>query len=59
MWKYNSIYLIKLIEHFERLPGIGKKSARRLAYHVLGMPKEDAKDFAEAILVAQSKVKYC
>lgn len=59
MWKYNSIYLIKLIEHFERLPGIGKKSARRLAYHVLGMPKEDAKDFAEAILEAQSKVKYC
>lgn len=59
MWEYSSVYLVKLTEHFERLPGIGKKSAKRLAYHVLGMSDTDAKDFASAILEARAKVKYC
>ena len=37
---YNVLPLTKLIEQFERLPGIGRKSAQRLAYYVLGLPKE-------------------
>ena len=39
---YNVVPLVKLIEQFERLPGIGHKSAQRLAFHVLNMKKEDA-----------------
>ena len=37
---YEILPLTKLIEHFERLPGVGKKSAQRLAFYVLNMPKE-------------------
>lgn len=59
MKNYSNTHLLKLIEHFERLPGIGKKSAIRLAYHVLKMPKETAKSFAESILEAQSNIHYC
>lgn len=51
--------LIKLIEQFERLPGIGKKSAQRLAFHVLDMPKEQAYNFASAILEARDKIHRC
>ena len=56
---YNVLPLTRLIEHFERLPGIGKKSAQRLAFHVLNLPKEKAQDFANAILEAQEKIKHC
>ena len=51
--------LIKLAEQFERLPGIGKKSAQRLAFHVLDLPMEKAAEFAEAILDAKRKIKKC
>lgn len=51
--------LMKLIEQFERLPGIGKKSAQRLAFYVLGLPKERAEEFANAITEARSKITYC
>ena len=51
--------LIKLAEHFERLPGIGKKTAQRLAFHVLDLPMEKAADFADAILDAKRKIKKC
>ena len=47
---YRVIPLTKLIEQFERLPGIGKKSAQRLAFYVLAMPKEKAQQFADAIM---------
>ena len=59
MWKYSSSYLTNLTEHFERLPGIGKKSAQRLAYHVLKMPQETANDFAKSIQEARKNVKLC
>ncbi len=59
MWKNGSIYLIKLIEHFERLPGIGRKSAQKLAYHVLQMSSENATSFANAILEARDKIHCC
>ena len=48
-----------LAENFRRLPGIGAKSAQRLAFHVLNMPDEQAQAFAEAILNAKSKIHRC
>lgn len=48
-----------LIEEFERLPGIGKKSAVRLAFHVMNMEKEKAERFSRAILDAKEKVHLC
>ncbi len=56
---YNVVPLQKLIEHFERLPGLGRKSAQRLAFHVLSMPDDKAKEFAQAILEAHEKIKRC
>ena len=49
----------RLIEEFARLPGIGQKTAQRLAFHVLDMPKEDAQRFAAAIMQAKSTVFTC
>lgn len=59
MPSYNVAPLSRLIEQFERLPGIGHKSAQRLAYHVLGMKEDEAKAFANAILEAHEKIHYC
>lgn len=51
--------LQNLIDEFRRLPGIGNKTAQRLAYHVLNLPKEKAERFAGAILEAKDKITYC
>lgn len=59
MAEYNVIPLAKLIEQFERLPGIGKKTAQRLAYFVLQMSEDEAEDFSHAVLEAHEKIKYC
>lgn len=59
MMEYNVLPLAKLIEQFERLPGIGKKTAQRVAYFVLQLSADDAKEFAEAIVNAHDKIKYC
>ena len=59
MSEYNVIPLSNLIEQFERLPGIGKKTAQRLAYFVLQLPKSDAEEFSNAILQTHEKIKYC
>lgn len=48
-----------LAEHFRRLPGIGAKSAQRLAFHVLNMEEEQAKAFADAILNAKKSIHRC
>ena len=56
---YQVAPLSRLVEQFERLPGIGRKSAQRLAYYVLQLPKKDAEDFAQAILDAHEKIHYC
>ena len=48
-----------LVEQFAKLPGIGRKSAQRLAFHVLNSSEADASKFAEAILNAKKLVKYC
>jgi len=49
----------RLIEEFEKLPGIGHKSAQRLAYYVLNMPDERVKQFIDAIKEAKANTKYC
>ena len=56
---YSVLPLTKLTECFARLPGIGRKSAQRLAFHILRMPEEEAKAFANAILEAREKIGYC
>lgn len=56
---YGILSLTKLTEHFEKLPGIGKKSAQRLAFHVLRMPREEAEDFAKSIMEAREKIGEC
>lgn len=51
--------LAKLIEHFRALPGIGAKTAVRLAYHVLDMEAGEAKALAGAIIEAKEKIGFC
>lgn len=51
--------LARLIEAFEKLPGIGHKTAQRLAFHVLNASKEEAQNFAEALVEAKEKIHYC
>lgn len=48
-----------LIDEFAKLPGIGRKSAQRLAFHVLNLPKEQAQKFADAIMNAKETVHTC
>ena len=51
--------LRKLTEHFASLPGIGKKTAQRLAFYLLDMPEEQAKSFADSILEAKKAIHNC
>lgn len=51
--------LVVLTEQFARLPGIGQKTAARLAYAVLDMPQEQAREFADAILTAKREIHEC
>ena len=51
--------LENLVEQFARLPGIGGKSAQRLAFYVLNLPEEEARAFADAILEAKRTVTCC
>lgn len=51
--------LERLVNHFAALPGIGRKSAVRLAYHIIEMKKETAEDFASSILDAKKSVGLC
>ena len=51
--------LAKLVEQFRSLPGIGAKSAVRLAYHILEMDRSKAESLAKAIMEAKAKVTYC
>lgn len=57
--KYYAAPLEKLIEQFESLPGIGHKSAQRLAFFVLSMPEGGAEEFAKAILDARGSIHTC
>ena len=57
--RYFPAALERLTEQFARLPGIGGKTAQRLAFHVLSLPQEDAEAFATAILEARANVHTC
>ena len=59
MAEHNALPLIVLSEQFAKLPGIGMKTAQRLAYAVISMSDEEAKKFAEAIISAKQDVGYC
>lgn len=56
---YSAVPLQKLIEQFEKMPGIGKKTAQRLAFYVLALPSEDAKEIANAIVDACDNIHKC
>lgn len=51
--------LARLTEQFARLPGIGEKTAQRLAFHLLSVPTEEAEEFAQAILDAKHSIRTC
>ena len=51
--------LAELISHFEKLPGVGPKSAQRLAFHVIRMPEDDVRRFAEALRNARETIRLC
>ncbi len=56
---YYSKQISRLIEELSRLPGIGSKSAQRLAFHIINMPKEQVQNLSSTILEAKNNVKYC
>lgn len=57
--EYYSSHISKLIEQLSRLPGIGAKSAQRLAFHIVNMPAEQVGQLAGAITSAKANVRYC
>jgi recombination protein RecR len=57
--RYFPAALERLTEQFAKLPGIGGKTAQRLAFHMLSVPMEEAEAFASAILEARKSVKTC
>ena len=57
--EYYSNQISRLIEELSRLPGIGPKSAQRLAFHLIHMPKEQVEKLAETMVSARNNVRYC
>ena len=57
--EYFSPALDRLVEQFARLPGIGRKSAQRLAFFILSLPDEDAAAFADALVAAKASIHCC
>ncbi len=58
MWGYPEP-VTHLIEQFMKLPGVGPKTAQRLAFHVLGMPSQDVTEFSRALLDVRDKLREC
>ena len=56
---YYSSQISKLIEELSRLPGIGAKSAQRLAFHIINMPTEQVDRLADTMKEARSNIRYC
>ena len=56
---YFSDHISKLIGELSKLPGIGAKSAARLAFHIIDMPKEEVEELSRAITDAKQNIKYC
>ena len=57
--EYYANAISQLIQQLSRLPGIGQKSAQRLAFHIINMPKEQVEQLAAAITGAKANVRYC
>ena len=55
---YYSSQISRLIEELSKLPGIGPKSAQRLAFHIINMPKDQATGLASAIVDARENIRY-
>ncbi len=56
---YYSSQITKLIEELSKLPGIGAKSAQRLAFHIINMPQEQVERLSGAMMDAKKNVRYC
>jgi len=56
---YNVAALQKLIEQFQKMPSVGAKSAQRMAFYVLGLTEDEAKEFSESIIEAHEKIHKC
>lgn len=56
---YYSGYITKLIDELSSLPGVGSKTAGRLAFHILDMPQDEVESLSEALIEAKKNVKYC
>ena len=56
---YYSSQITRLIEELSKLPGIGPKTAQRLAFHIINMPKDQAAGLASAIVDARENIRYC
>lgn len=56
---YYSSQISRLIEELSRLPGIGAKSAQRLAFHIINMPKEQVEQLSKTIIDAKTNIRYC
>ncbi len=59
MATYDVAALEKLVEQFQKIPSIGRKTAQRMAFHVLDLPDNEAKEFADAIIEAHTKIHHC
>ena len=57
--QYNAVPLQKLIEQFERMPGIGRKTAQRIAFYILGLPENESNEIANAITDACRRIHKC
>lgn len=57
--EYYSSHINKLIEQLSHLPGIGAKSAQRLAFHIMNMPKDQVEQLTASITDARQNVQYC
>ena len=56
---YFSDTMSKLIAELSRLPGIGPKTAGRLAFHIIDMPEEEVESLSSALLAAKKNIRYC
>lgn len=57
--EFYPVAIEKLIEEFAKLPSIGHKTAQRLTLHVLNLPQDEVREFAEALIQARGTIKYC
>mgnify|MGYP000043191066 CR=1 FL=1 len=51
--------IARMVAQLSRLPGLGQKSAQRLAYHIIGMPLEDVRELASALYQGRKAIRYC